>query len=67
MQKARDGCTTIKTTIKKQASNGHGQKAQDCRQAIIFLPQAEWRSCHKGVNITGKPTLRTASLSGLGQ
>jgi hypothetical protein len=32
-----DGCTTIKTTIKKQASNGHGQKAQDRRQATIFF------------------------------
>jgi hypothetical protein len=67
VQKVHDGCTTIKTTIKKHAANGHSQKARDRGQATIFLQQAEWRSCQKGVDIIGKLFLCTASPSGLGQ
>jgi hypothetical protein len=67
IQKACNSCTTIKATIKKEASNGHGQKAQDRKQATNFLQQAVWRLCHKGVDIAGKLTFCTASPSGLGQ
>jgi hypothetical protein len=32
-----DSCTTIKTTIKKQASNSHSQKSQERRQGTDFF------------------------------
>jgi hypothetical protein len=56
-----------RTTIKKQASNGHGQKAQDRSELLIFSQQAKWRLRHKGVDFAGKLTFWTASPSGLGQ
>jgi hypothetical protein len=46
--KVCDGCTTIKTSIKKQAIIGHGQKAQDHGWATNFLQQVEWRLRWKG-------------------
>jgi hypothetical protein len=36
-------------------------------ELLFFLQQAAWWSRHKGVNITGKLTLCTASSRGLGQ
>ncbi len=55
------------TTIKRQASKGHGQKAQDHGKLLIFSQQAKWRSRHEGINFPGKLTFWTGSPSGLGQ
>jgi hypothetical protein len=52
-----DSCTTITTTIKEQASNSHGQKAQDREQATILCIASQIAVVPQGLQHCGQANL----------